>query len=252
MIFGLFRRKAEKPVAGKPRLPPGQRIYAIGDIHGRADLLERLAGEIAGDLRLQPVEAALTICLGDYVDRGPKSAGVLEMLARNCFATPAVFLRGNHEEMLAGFLQDAASLDHWRKYGGLETLNSFGVDVREAMVGRGYASVQAQFVEALPASSLAFLNDTSLSFTVGDYFFCHAGVKPGVRLDRQQSGDLLWIREEFLESTAGFGKMIVHGHTPVAKPDVRPNRINLDTGAFATGVLTCGVFEGEDVRFIST
>ena len=252
MIFGLFKRKAEKPAAARASLPPGQRIYAIGDIHGRADLLERLAGQIADDLRRQPAEEALTICLGDYIDRGPKSAGVLEMLARNCFPTPAVFLRGNHEEMLAEFLLDATSLDHWRKYGGLETLNSFGLDVREAMVGRGYAGLQAQFAKALPPASLAFLNNAGLSFTLGDYFFCHAGVKPEVRLDRQQAGNLLWIREEFLESTANFGKMIVHGHTPVAKPDIRPNRINLDTGAFATGVLTCGVFEGEEVRFVST
>ena len=193
-----------------------------------------------------------TIFLGDYVDRGPDSAAVLEALSSGAFPTPIVALRGNHEEVLLKFLDDERVLDSWRNFGGLETLHSYGVPVAEAMRGGGYDKARETFLRALPEGHLRFLQQTLLSTSLGDYFFAHAGVKPGVPLDRQISNDLLWIREEFLRYDGGYGKVVVHGHTPVEKPDVRRNRINIDTGAYASSTLTALVLEGDERRFLST
>jgi calcineurin-like phosphoesterase family protein len=226
------------------------RLYAIGDVHGRLDLLDRVIDSIARDFA-EHGGKALTVTLGDYIDRGPQSRGVIERLARNPFATPYVALKGNHEALFEDFLTDPAVGAHWRRLGGLETLASFGVSVRHMMLGRNLDEAAGALREALTPEHAGFLASLKLSLSVGCYFLCHAGVRPGVALERQSEQDLLWIREEFLDSTADFGKIVVHGHTPVAAPEILPNRINIDTGAFATGRLTCVVLEGEGHRFLT-
>jgi serine/threonine protein phosphatase 1 len=233
-------------------MPEPERLYVIGDIHGRSDLLDRLTAEIVRDLDAYPTVSALTVTLGDYVDRGSDSRGVLDRLVRNPFPTALVSLKGNHEWLMAAFLEDPAVAGHWRRLGGLETLHSYGVSAATLMMGQDYAQAAAALRAAVPASHLAFLASLRTSMTVGKYFLCHAGVRPGVPLDRQAERDLLWIRDEFLSSRANFGKVVVHGHTPAESPEVLPNRINIDTGAFMTGRMTCAVLEQERVRFLST
>ena len=232
-------------------LAQAARIYAIGDIHGRLDLLERTIGAIRSDAEGRD-GASITVTVGDYIDRGRQSREVIERLQANPFGMPYVGLKGNHESLFETFLIDPAAGEHWRRLGGLETLASFGVPVREMMVGRGYEQAAKQLEAAMAAEHRAFFASLRTSFVSGRYFFCHAGVRPGVPLDRQSENDLLWIRDEFLNSPMDFGKVVVHGHTPVAEADVRPNRINIDTGAFATGRLTCVVLEGESHRFLAS
>jgi serine/threonine protein phosphatase 1 len=225
------------------------RIYVIGDIHGRLDLLEQMIGEIRRDNDEHQGEG-LTVTLGDYVDRGPDSCGVLDCLARNPFATPYVALKGNHEELFENFLRNATFGSDWRRLGGLETLNSYGVSVARLMVGKSYEEAAEQLKAVMPSEHINFLASLRTSLDVGNYFCCHAGIRPGIPFERQSEHDLLWIREEFLNSQIDFGKIVVHGHTPVEQPEVLPNRINVDTGAFATGRLTCVVLEGDRQRFL--
>jgi len=193
---------------------------------------------------------AVTVTLGDYVDRGPASREVLDLLAGNPFPTAYVALKGNHEAVFERFLSAGEGGDHWRKFGGVETLHSYGVPVSDVMMGRNFESAAERLRGALPDAHRGFLASLKTSYTRGGYFFCHAGVRPGVALDRQSDADLLWIREDFLASTVDFGKIVVHGHTPVEAPDVRSNRINIDTGAFITGQLTCVVLEANTHRFL--
>lgn len=231
--------------------PEPVRIYAIGDIHGRRDLLDRMIEAIREDLAACPVEHALTVTLGDYVDRGPDSRGVVERLADNPFPTGYVALKGNHEDMLARFLRDPSAGREWSRNGGLATLHSYGVDIGPMMRGRGYGLVAASFEKALPPAHLAFFASLHLCLSLGRYFFCHAGVRPGVPFANQSEDDLLWIRDAFLSDRTDFGKIVVHGHTPSPVPEIRPNRINVDTGAFITGRLTCAVLEADRPRFLS-
>jgi serine/threonine protein phosphatase 1 len=232
-------------------VPLGERVYAIGDIHGRCDLLNSLSEKLKDDLGRGNFTNATAVFLGDYVDRGPDSAGVVTRLATRDFPLPFIALRGNHEAILLDFLADDGVLDNWRHYGGLETLVSYGVDVRDVLRGRNYKIAQEDFRRKLPRAHFEFFEQTKLSWSVGDYFFCHAGVRPNVRLAHQNKFDLLWIREKFSAFHGRFEKIIVHGHTPVAEPQVLTNRIGIDTGACATGVLTCLVLEGEGLRFIT-
>ena len=228
-----------------------KRLYAIGDIHGRLDLLDHLIAAIGRDAKRYGGNC-LTVTLGDYVDRGPNSRGLIERLASNPFPGEYVALKGNHEALLEVFLDDPSIGTRWRHLGGLETLHSFGVRVAPLMVGRNFDEAAEQLRAALLPVHREFLASLKPSLTVGRYFFCHAGVRPGVPLERQSEEDLLWIRDEFLESKMDFGKIVVHGHTPVIEPEVLSNRINIDTGAFATGRLTCVVLEGDHHRFINT
>lgn len=237
----------------KPQVAGGHRIYVIGDIHGHIDLLIRMRDLITTDLDQSPsAEEAITIFLGDYVDRGPDSQAVLDEIIHGPFPTRLVPLLGNHEAMLLAFLSRPETGAGWAQYGGLETLHSYGIDVRPLRSGVGFADVARKFREKLPSSHSEFLQLCRLYFLAGDYFFCHAGVRPGVPLDEQRENDLLWMREPFLSSEKDFGKVVVHGHTPVSSPDIRPNRINIDTGAYITGRLTCLVLEGEEQRFLFT
>jgi serine/threonine protein phosphatase 1 len=238
-------------MAGQSIMPGPRRIYAIGDIHGRRDLLDRMIEEIRNDVTAYPAEHALTITLGDYVDRGPDSRGVVERLADNPFPTEFVALKGNHEDMLARFLRDPSVGGEWSRNGGLQTLHSYGLDVGPMMRGRRYEQTAAAFEKALPRTHVAFFASLRLCLSCGRYFFCHAGVRPGIPFARQREQDLLWIRDEFLRDRTDFGKIVVHGHTPSPAPEIHPNRINVDTGAFITGRLTCAVLGAEHPRFLS-
>ena len=169
----------------------------------------------------------------------------------NPFPTPYVALKGNHEALLEGFLADPAVGEHWRRLGGLETLQSYGVPVGALMMGKNYDEAADRLRAALPAAHVSFLQSLKTSFSHGKYFLCHAGVRPSVPLERQSDDDLLWIRGEFLNSKADFSKIVVHGHTPVEEPEVLSNRINIDTGAFATGRLTCVVLDEHGHRFLT-
>ncbi len=226
------------------------RIYAIGDIHGRLDLLERAVAAIERDIE-EYGPAVLTVTLGDYVDRGPASCGVLERLASNPFPTPYVGLKGNHEAFMQAFLADPGLGPQWRQLGGLETLHSYGISVGRFMFGRSYADAAKELHEAMPMSHASFLQSLKTSHSHGRYFLCHAGVRPGVPLDCQDEHDLLWIRNEFLDSDLDFGKIVVHGHTPGGQPVVKANRINIDTAAFATGNLTCVALDEDGHRFLN-
>jgi serine/threonine protein phosphatase 1 len=243
-LSSRFRKKT------KPRLPDGVRVYAIGDVHGRADLLQSLLTVIDVDLARSTPERAIQVFLGDYVDRGPDSRAVLDLLIERSKTHETVCLKGNHEIFLLEVLKDPARLQEWRHYGGLLTLVSYGI----TPTMNPSAEQQVELIEglrrALPPEHLAFLQQLPSSFTCGDFFFVHAGVKPGVPLERQKDEDLLWIREEFLASEERFGKYIVHGHTPVSVPDIRPNRINIDTGAYATGNLTLLTIQGDSLLAI--
>jgi len=227
-----------------------RRLYVIGDIHGRLDLLDRMIAAIERDVAEKGSDC-LIVTVGDYIDRGPKSRQVLDRLLKNPFPGDYIALKGNHEALMQEFLEDPKVGTHWQHLGGLETLHSFGVRVSPLMGGRNFEQAAQELRSALSPEQAKFLASLKMSLTTGRYFLCHAGVRPGVPLERQSVEDLLWIRDEFLDSTEDFGKIVVHGHTPTVEPQVRPNRINIDTGAFATGKLTCVVLEGDKHRFIT-
>ena len=239
-------------MSSQPVLLNKARVYVIGDIHGRADLLDRMVGLISRDLEANPVSDCLTVTLGDYIDRGPDSRGVLDRLVRNPFPTDFVALKGNHEALLEAFLSDPSVAERWRHLGGLETIHSYRVSVGELMLGKNYEPSAKGLRAAVPEQHLKFLASLKTSILVGKYFLCHAGVRPGIPLERQSVEDLLWIRDAFLSSTVDFGRIVVHGHTPTERPEILPNRINIDTGAFATGRLTCVVLERSEPRFLMT
>jgi serine/threonine protein phosphatase 1 len=232
------------------RVPDGTLVYCIGDIHGRDDLLRDMAERVEADLKTCSFDHAVTVFLGDYIDRGPGSQGVVERLAMSQWPTPIIALAGNHEDFLLSFLDDAGFLAFWRSQGGLETLHSYGVNIGPAMAGRGFEEVQAAFKARFPEQHGNFLETLKPSAVIGDYFFCHAGVRPGVALDRQNRDDLLNIREPFLSSEAEHGKLVVHGHTPAVDPEIRHNRIGIDTAAYATGQLTCLVLDKDQQRVV--
>lgn len=227
------------------------RIYIIGDIHGRLDLLDRMIDRIDSDVQTYG-GASLIVTLGDYVDRGPDSRGVIDRLLKNPFSGDYVALKGNHEALFERFLKEPDIGNYWRQLGGLETLHSFGIPVRPLMRGKNFEEAAEQLRSTVSTGQLNFLKSLKTSLSVGRFFLCHAGVRPGVPLDRQSEEDLLWIRDDFLRSDLDFGKIVVHGHTPIERPEFRPNRINIDTGAFATGRLTCLVVEAEKYWTMST
>jgi diadenosine tetraphosphatase ApaH/serine/threonine PP2A family protein phosphatase len=242
--------KAPAPAASERRVPDGMRVYCVGDIHGRDDLLRQMAERVEADIEAPSFEHAVTVFVGDYVDRGLGSMHVVEQLARGEWPTPIIALAGNHEDLLLAFLEDERIIEVWRSLGGLETLHSYGVNVGLSSAGRDFRAVQGTFAARLPERHRKFLEGLKISTTIGDYFFCHAGVRPGVPLDRQNRSDLLTIRDTFLYSELEHGKLVVHGHTPSVVPEIRPNRIGIDTAAYATGRLTCLVLEKDQRRFL--
>jgi serine/threonine protein phosphatase 1 len=233
-------------------LTAGLRIYAVGDIHGRIDLLNELLALIDADIVLRPTEHPLYVFLGDYIDRGSSSRETIDRLIEHGATKESVFLKGNHELIAIKCLSDRDLFGQWLRLGGMETLISYGVPPELFASGRQIAELQAAFHNALPQAHLRFFRDLQSSFAQGDFFFAHAGVRPNIEISRQKESDLLWIREEFLSSNSDFGKIVVHGHTPTLEVEVRPNRINIDTGAYATGRLTCLVIEGGSLSVIDT
>jgi serine/threonine protein phosphatase 1 len=227
------------------KLPRGLRIYAIGDVHGRADLLDALLSRIDTDSVARPILRPIYVMIGDYIDRGPGSREVLDLLISCSKGREMVCLRGNHDTLIHDFLQDPGTLRSWSKLGGIETLMSYGL---RPPINPDVATQQelARALDTvLPKAHRDFLRELPSSFTCGHYFFAHAGVRPGIPLAKQRDDDLLWIRDDFLLHEDSFGKIVVHGHTPVREIDIRPNRINIDTGAYATGRLSCLVIEGD-------
>jgi serine/threonine protein phosphatase 1 len=228
-----------------PRIPDDLRIYAIGDIHGRADLLTEILDGIAADLRRRPAVAETRLVfLGDYVDRGPASRQVIQILETSLPAEcRPVYLKGNHEDMLLKALISPAGQDIWLANGGEATLRSYGI--------HRHTAPSAEVVDAI-GDHRRFFDSLELTHEAGDYLFVHAGVRPGVALGSQRPNDLMWIRHDFLDHLGDYGRIIVHGHTPASEPEVRPNRIGIDTGAWMTGALTALRLEGEERAFIST
>ncbi len=230
-------------------------VYAVGDVHGRADLLERLLVKIRTDAAQRSQGHKVLVYLGDYVDRGLESRAVIEsLLAQGGDGLERVFLKGNHEDAMLQFLDSTEIGSSWMGFGGDATLYSYGVDVfgtpPEGVERLDH--IQEQLRANTPPEHVAFLEGLELYHQEGDYFFVHAGVRPGLGLGDQDANDMMWIRDEFLNSTANFGKVVVHGHSIKPQPVVRSNRIGIDTGAFATGVLTCLVLAGAEQSFIQT
>lgn len=228
-------------------LPPQTRVYAIGDIHGRADLLADLIARIDDDVRRRPIAHVVEIYLGDYVDRGADSCGVIDLLAQRLINQRAICLRGNHEVMLEAFLHDPATLRDWVPMGALPTLDSYRVPLTPKKTSN---ELHRLFCERIPRAHQMFLQCLRDRFCCGDFLFVHAGIRPGVPIEQQDANDMYWIRNDFLNSTEDHGWFVVHGHTPVPHPDIRSNRINIDTGAWRTGVLTCIAIEGADIMIL--
>lgn len=247
LLAGLTRRATVRHTT--PRVPDGYRVYAVGDVHGRLDLLGRVITAIQNDAEAA-TEHRLLIFLGDYVDRGPDSKGVVDCLLSPPEGFVTRYLRGNHDQAVLDFLADPMFYRIWRSYGAAETLVSYGV--RPPLYDDDQALVDARDAldRALPRRHRAFFENLAPQTQAGDYYFVHAGVRPGVPLHRQSLEDQMWIRDDFLLSNQDFGKVVVHGHTPTDAPVRRRNRIGIDTGAYATGRLTALVLEGADVRFL--
>jgi len=234
--------------------PADTRVYAIGDIHGRVDLLRVAHARILADAQNSPATRKVLVYVGDYIDRGSESRQVIDLLLNEPLAGfETVHLRGNHEQALLDFLQDTAVAPEWFFFGGDATLSSYGV-ARPSPGGGPEAllDVQAEFKAKLPEHHLAFYRSLGLYHHEGDYLFVHAGIRPGVPLDAQSEHDLLWIRELFLQSNADHGCVVVHGHTITPRPEVKHNRIGIDTGAYATGRLTCLMLERDEREFLTT
>ncbi len=240
-----------------PTLPPQLRIYAIGDIHGRLDLLKQLMDKI--DAEPKPAGTTVKkIFLGDYIDRGIQSKQVLDYLLNYADAESSTqkphFLLGNHEQVMRELVKhtELKLLQDWMRFGGRETLMSYGI--RPAMLSSPatLGAMLTEFLDKLPKAHADYLNAMETSVSYGDYFFCHAGARHGVALADQSEQDLVWIRRDFLNNTNKFEKMIVHGHTISEEPEILPHRINVDTGAYATGRLTAIALEGNDKWLVQT
>ena len=226
--------------------------FAIGDIHGRLDLFKQLVDVIAADDAERGTAQTALILLGDYVDRGPQSAELLAYLRQ--YIAPAgnvTFLMGNHEDyMLAAYDGDISSLVPWLRYGGWETLRSYGLS--DAVIERRDGAVIDAMRRAIPPEDIAFLRDLTLSQRIGDYLFVHAGVAPGIPLESQTSQDMLWIRDRFITDDRDHGAIIVHGHTVTERPELRRNRIGIDTGAYDSGRLTAVGLQADQQWFLQT
>ncbi|HEX8447206.1 MAG TPA: metallophosphoesterase [Sphingomonas sp.] len=246
MIRRLFRRRRA------PAVPIGTRVYAIGDVHGRLDLLDALLDLIRADTATRPAAETKIIQLGDMIDRGPDSAGVVRRIMAGVTWADLTALCGNHEQaMLDGLAGDDAMLRLWRTHGGSTALASWGVDPRLARTGDDDA-IRAAADAAIPPAERSWLATRPLSIRHGDYLFVHAGIRPGIALDQQSPHDMLWIRDDFLNSRRDHGFVVVHGHT--VTPDVawRANRIGIDTAARASDRLTALGLDGADRWILST
>jgi len=230
-------------------VPDGQRVYAVGDIHGRADLFGDIISAIEADDRARGASQTTVILLGDLVDRGPDSRGVIDA-ARDWSRRRAVrILLGNHEEMLLKSLEDEGALRQFTRMGGRETILSYGI-TRDAYLEMTFGELRAAMAAGIPFEDLDFMRAFEDMIVIGDYVFVHAGIRPSVDLDSQSPADLRWIREPFLSHVSHGGTCVVHGHTVTDAPDVRPWRVGIDTGAYASGLLTAVGLEGAERWFL--
>jgi serine/threonine protein phosphatase 1 len=240
----------------KSRTPDATLIYAIGDLHGRLDLLDDMHRRIETDVRHRSAAHKQVVYLGDYVSRGADSPRVVDRVMEWLPADfERVTLKGNHEDLLLRFIDgDIAAGTHWFDYGGLDTLAAYGVAIadRQARDHASVAELGAALAAALPPAHLAFFRRLGVRHRAGDYCFVHGGIRPGIALEQQSDHDCMWIRRSFLDSEAQHGAVIVHGHSISAAPEVRHNRIGIDTGAYRSGVLTCLVLAGEHRSFLQT
>jgi serine/threonine protein phosphatase 1 len=252
MVTLRWRASAVAP-SDLPRYTPADTlVFAVGDIHGRIDLLDTLLLGIGSHAQQHPQCSVVVIFLGDYLSRGQDSRGVVERVMhwRPALAQPCrvVALKGNHEDLALRYLAgDLEAGKHWFDYDGLDALRDYGVNPCDKA---SLAAMRDAFTTALPLTHLAFLKSLAVSHREQDYHFVHAGVRPGVVLAEQADEDQMWIRTRFLESEAEHGAIVVHGHTVSPEPQERANRIGIDTGAYASGVLTCLVLEGNQHRFL--
>lgn len=242
MLAKLLKTRRSTPAA--PAIPPGERVYAIGDVHGCLAELDRLLGEIEADEARRGLSRTTLIFVGDLVDRGPCSAQAVERV-RALSQTRAVrCLLGNHEEVMLGAVDgDPAALKLFCRIGGRETSISYGIDAPE-YEGADYAELAGALRRTVPAAHIRFMRDMEDMIEIGDYLFVHAGVRPDVALSDQRPEDLRWIRTRFLDHGRPLAKMVVHGHTITDEVQTRPHRIGIDTGAFHTGVLSAVGLEG--------
>jgi serine/threonine protein phosphatase 1 len=232
----------------------GQLVYAVGDIHGCYDLMTGLLAQIVTDADRASNRRPIVIFCGDYVDRGPDSAKVVEALVwlQKRTDLEVRLLKGNHEQALLDFLERPEKAGPWIAYGGAATLSSYGVEPPSADADEpGYIQARDQLLEKMPSSHLRLLQHLELMLSVGDYAFVHAGVRPGTALDKQTEADLLWIRADFIDREHAFEKIIVHGHTWAGDwPDIQPHRVGIDTGAYATDVLTAVRLEDGEMEIL--
>jgi serine/threonine protein phosphatase 1 len=246
----IFRKQPKQHV--EPYVPDGQRVYCVGDIHGRADLLRKLHDKIRIDAEDFQGEKTV-VYLGDYVDRGEQSKQVIDLLLSGPLdGYKSIHLKGNHEQAMMDFIEFPGAAAAWLSFGGRECLNSYGVPLAHIPSMGEVAAIAKKLDAKLPDAHRAFMLNALPNWRCGSYFFVHAGVRPGVDLERQNVEDLLWIRDDFLGSTLSHGAIIVHGHSISMVPEFLPNRIGIDTGAFTTGVLTCLVLEGGEQRLLQT
>jgi serine/threonine protein phosphatase 1 len=229
--------------------PSGMRIYAIGDVHGCVDLLERAFASIDNDIAGLSNERVVQVFLGDYVDRGPDTKRTLDLLIDRSRDHETVFVRGNHERLMLDFVDRPLILPEWWSVGGAQTLLSYGLSLSSQWKPGEEFWLRDALVAAMPESHRVFLASLRSAYSCGDFFFTHAGARPGIPLELQREDDLMGIREPFLNSRYDFGKIVVHGHTPVRAPEVHANRINIDTGAYATGCLSILLIEDSQLSF---
>jgi len=242
---------APEPQA-KPFVPPGRRIYSIGDIHGRLDLLEELHGMILADAGGFDGEKCV-VYLGDYIDRGAQSKQVLELLIEQPLpGFESVCLLGNHEQTMLDFMQHPQAAGAWLTYGGQTTVMSYGAGLGRVGLLQQLDILRDELEVMVPQDHLDFLASCKLKHVEGSYCFVHAGLRPGVPLDEQAKDDLIWIRDEFIRSRARHEYVVVHGHSISEEVEWFPNRIGIDTGAYHSGMLTCLVLEGEEQRLLQT
>jgi serine/threonine protein phosphatase 1 len=246
----FFSRKAPVPL---PRaIPDGERIYAIGDIHGRRDCLDALLLQIGEDDRNRGTAQTTLVLLGDLVDRGPESRGVIECLSLLDKLRRCVFLMGNHEEVfIEAWEGDEGAARLFHRIGGRETLLSYGVTPADYDCA-DFAQLRALLATHVPAEHIAFLRGFRDFYRSGDYLFVHAGIRPGTPIDEQHPADMRWIRDKFLDDTRDHGVCVVHGHSIAPAVEEKPNRVGIDTGAYASGRLTALGLEGSDRWFLST
>lgn len=241
MISRLFKRKAQVTAPRTPTVPEGTVAWAVGDIHGRLDLLEPLVQHMLADAAVSAAERTVVVFLGDYIDRGPDSRGVIRYLASlpKELGIEWRFLKGNHEEAMLGFLSDPTTGPTWCEYGGDAALASYGLRLPHIKhKPEGWIHLSADLDHKLTPAERSFLEGLELSVSVGDYFFAHAGARPGIALSEQSARDLMWIRGSFLDSDVEFDKVVVHGHTPAQAVKADRRRIGIDTKAYESGMLT--------------